>query len=117
MRGPPAFLSSFRSDGDIACFLDRKSIEDARSARKLGLVLGTLGRQGNPLILSRLQAALSAAGKEHILLLLSELSPAKVLMCIVDCMMVLDSIVACVTVGYVLGCGSVDSGCMPTVVH
>jgi diphthamide biosynthesis enzyme Dph1/Dph2-like protein len=56
----------------------RSAIETARSARKFGVVLGTLGRQGNPQIVSRLQAALAAAGKSYIVLLLSELSVAKV---------------------------------------
>lgn len=55
-----------------------KVIDQARAATKFGLILGTLGRQGNHAIVGRLQAALTAAGKSHFLLLLSEITPAKV---------------------------------------
>jgi len=55
----------------------RDAIARARPARRWGVVLGTLGRQGNPAILERIQAALDRAGKDHFLLLLSEVFPAK----------------------------------------
>lgn len=55
----------------------KSSIDRAASARTFGIVLGTLGRQGNPAILHRLQDKIKAAGKESFVLLLSELSPAK----------------------------------------
>ncbi len=42
-----------------------------------GVVLGTLGRQGNPAILSRIEERLNAHGKDYIIILLSELSPTK----------------------------------------
>jgi 2-(3-amino-3-carboxypropyl)histidine synthase len=43
-----------------------------------GIILGTLGRQGNPAILERLRGAIRAAGAEDpFLLLLSEVTPAK----------------------------------------
>jgi 2-(3-amino-3-carboxypropyl)histidine synthase len=56
----------------------QEAIARAAGARRFGLVLGTLGRQGNPAILERLEAKLAAAGKQYFTLLLSELSPAKV---------------------------------------
>jgi len=49
----------------------------AREAKRFGLVLGTLGRQGNPAILEHLIALLSALHIEHVVVLLSELFPAK----------------------------------------
>lgn len=45
--------------------------------RTFGVILGTLGRQGNPAIMARLEAKLAAAGKTHFVMLLSEISPAK----------------------------------------
>ena len=57
--------------------LRQAAIERARGARKWGVILGTLGRQGNPAILRRVEAALEAAGKEHFVLLLTEIFPAK----------------------------------------
>jgi len=38
----------------------------ARRARRWGLVLGTLGRQGNPGVLAHLQAVLIKHGLEHV---------------------------------------------------
>ena len=57
--------------------LRRSAIDTARSATRWGLVLGTLGRQGNPDVLRHLQQMLEAAGCTHITLLLSEVFPAK----------------------------------------
>jgi len=56
----------------------RKSfVEAARSAKRWGIVLGTLGRQGNPKILERLQHVFKEKGCSTFLLLLSEMFPAK----------------------------------------
>ena len=49
----------------------------SRSAETFGIVLGTLGRQGNPAIVQRIQSLLRAARKRYFLLLLSEITPAK----------------------------------------
>lgn len=54
-----------------------RAISEASRARKFGLVLGTLGRQGNPAILSFLEEKLTQLGKEYITILLSEIFPAK----------------------------------------
>ena len=40
----------------------RRAVEAARSASSFGLVLGTLGRQGNPRILEHLQGLLTKRG-------------------------------------------------------
>ena len=45
------------------------AIEAARPARRWGLVLGTLGRQGNPAILGHLRRVLKRAGKKCLLVL------------------------------------------------
>ena len=53
-------------------------IEEAKKAKKWGIVLGTLGRQGNELILERLEEVMKRRGVEYDVLLLSELSDAVV---------------------------------------
>lgn len=57
------------------------AIARAATAKTFGVILGTLGRQGNPGILQRLLAKLDAAGRDHFVLLLSEIMPAKVRRC------------------------------------
>jgi hypothetical protein len=49
----------------------RAAIEAAAGARCWGLVLGTLGRQGNPRILAQLQGLLQAQGRQCVTVLLS----------------------------------------------
>lgn len=46
-------------------------------ARTYGILLGTLGRQGNPSIVKRIQALLRKHDKQYFLMLLSEITPAK----------------------------------------
>ena len=56
----------------------RKSmVERAARAAKWGVVLGTLGRQGNPAILEHLEKRLKECGKEYVVLLISEMNPQK----------------------------------------
>jgi 2-(3-amino-3-carboxypropyl)histidine synthase len=43
----------------------RRMVERARQARSFGIVLGTLGRQGNPAILSHLEGRMAQAGVAH----------------------------------------------------
>eukprot|EP00934_Nitzschia_sp_Nitz4_P001255 Nitzschia sp. Nitz4//scaffold202_size38995//3482//4762//NITZ4_007627-RA/size38995-processed-gene-0.36-mRNA-1//1//CDS//3329541369//1255//frame0 len=54
-----------------------QAIEKARSAQVFGILLGTLGRQGNPGILSRIRDQLRAKGKKSFVVLVSEIAPAK----------------------------------------
>ena len=42
----------------------RKAIETARHAQQFGLILGTLGRQGNPRILDHLQGIMKQKGMQ-----------------------------------------------------
>lgn len=53
------------------------NIEKARSAKTFGIVLGTLGRQGNPAILSHVRQILRANRKTYFVMLLSEIIPTK----------------------------------------
>ena len=43
----------------------RRAIEGAQRAPRWGLILGTLGRQGNPRILGHLQSVLAQRGIQH----------------------------------------------------
>lgn len=55
----------------------RAAIAAARKAQTWGLILGSLGRQGNPHTLSRIEARLASRGIPCVTLLLSEIFPAK----------------------------------------
>uniref|UniRef100_A0A671N7R3 2-(3-amino-3-carboxypropyl)histidine synthase subunit 1 n=1 Tax=Sinocyclocheilus anshuiensis TaxID=1608454 RepID=A0A671N7R3_9TELE len=54
-----------------------QAIESARSAQRWGLILGTLGRQGNPKILEHLESRLESLGRSFTRVLLSEIFPGK----------------------------------------
>lgn len=53
------------------------SIEEAKKAKFVGIILGSLGRQGNTDLLNRLENNLKAAKIEYVVLLLSEIFPDK----------------------------------------
>jgi len=55
----------------------RNMVERARQARSWGIVLGTLGRQGNPAILEHLEGRMRDAGVSYTVFLISEMNPAK----------------------------------------
>ncbi|KAN0041294.1 hypothetical protein ACTFIV_003831 [Dictyostelium citrinum] len=55
----------------------RDAIETASKAKKFGIILGTLGRQGSPKILDHLEQLLKSKGKDYTTVLLSEIFPAK----------------------------------------
>lgn len=57
--------------------LRRSAIATARTAQKWGLILGTLGRQGNPHTLTAIEEKLKQQGKEYVVLLMSEIFPGK----------------------------------------
>ncbi|ESO97944.1 hypothetical protein LOTGIDRAFT_153055 [Lottia gigantea] len=54
-----------------------QAVEKASQAKKIGIILGTLGRQGSPKILQHLQEKICDCNKESITVLLSEIFPAK----------------------------------------
>lgn len=53
------------------------AIQSAKSGQVFGILLGTLGRQGNPGILARIRDRLRAHGKKSFIMLVSEITPAK----------------------------------------
>lgn len=66
--------------------LRKEAIERGRHATRIGLVMGTLGRQGSPRIVDRLTRLIKGAGKTVTLFLMSEIFPSKLaLIDDVDC--------------------------------
>lgn len=57
--------------------LRKHAIAVGREAKKYGLILGTLGRQGKPEIMEYLEKCIREAGKESVIVLLSEIFPGK----------------------------------------
>lgn len=74
----PKVLSIEKYDLPQMMEIRSDAIAKAKSAQKFGIILGTLGRQGNPLILDRLKALLQQRGKQFFVILLSEIFPDKV---------------------------------------
>jgi len=60
--------------------LRRQAIRTARTARKWGLILGSLGRQGNPHTMALIEKRLGDMGIPWVNLLLSEIFPGKLAM-------------------------------------
>ncbi|KAI3890879.1 hypothetical protein MKW92_053270 [Papaver armeniacum] len=56
----------------------KNAIAKAREAKSWGLVLGTLGRQGNPRVLDRLQEKMRERGFIWTVVLMSEISPTRI---------------------------------------
>ncbi len=52
-------------------------IEQAAKGKTWGLILGTLGRQGHPVVMSHLEEKIVASGRQVVKLLLSEIFPQK----------------------------------------
>ncbi|KAJ1911274.1 Diphthamide biosynthesis protein 1 [Tieghemiomyces parasiticus] len=57
--------------------LRRQAIETARKAQTFGLILGTLGRQGSPVVMKEIEQKLLERGKSFVTVLLSEIFPDK----------------------------------------
>lgn len=70
------FLEEYDHKGMKEC--RRNAILKAREAKNWGIVLGTLGRQGNPRILDRLEKKMTEKGLDWTVVLMSELSPARI---------------------------------------
>lgn len=56
------------------------AVKIASNAKKIGLILGALGRQGNPVTLNNLETKLSAKGIQVVKIILSEIFPQKLSM-------------------------------------
>ncbi|KAM0801523.1 diphthamide biosynthesis protein 1 [Usnea florida] len=66
--------------------LRRQAIASAKKAKKWGLILGSLGRQGNPHTITMIENTLTERGIPFINLLLSEIFPGKLaMMSDIDC--------------------------------
>ncbi|XP_074334443.1 uncharacterized protein LOC141671905 [Apium graveolens] len=70
------FLEEYDHKGMKEC--RKNAILKARDAKNWGIVLGTLGRQGNPRILDRLVKKMTEKGLDWTVVLMSELSPARI---------------------------------------
>jgi 2-(3-amino-3-carboxypropyl)histidine synthase len=70
-------LSEEVYDNGMMHDIRRNAIQKAVLASKFGIILGTLGRQGNPAILQRVRQLLTKHKKQSIVMLLSEISPQK----------------------------------------
>jgi hypothetical protein len=57
--------------------MNRVAITSVKCCRVFGLILGTLGRQGNIRLYDRLRDRLNAEGRSVILLLMAEINPLK----------------------------------------
>merc|ERR1711916_84577 len=55
----------------------KNAVETAKGARKFGIILGTLGRQGSPRVLAHLEERMRAKGILYTVVLLSEIFPQK----------------------------------------
>lgn len=55
----------------------KKAIDEAKKAKRFGLILGTLGRQGSTKVLKHLEKRLQHYNKEAVIILLSEIFPKK----------------------------------------
>jgi len=73
----PRVLTRERYDHRGMRDVRRRMVERARGARLWGVVMGTLGRQGNPRVVDAVREKLRAQGKELVTVLVSEVSPQK----------------------------------------
>lgn len=64
-------------DHDLMRSTRKDAIEIAKNAKLFGVILGTLGRQGNPKVLDHIENRLKASNRECIIILLSEIFPDK----------------------------------------
>lgn len=67
-------------DQDQMVKVRQDAINTARKAKRVGLILGALGRQGNPQTLDRLEKVFTGAGIEVVKIILSEIFPQKLAM-------------------------------------
>lgn len=55
----------------------KRAIDQAKNARRIGLILGTLGRQGSAKVMKHIEERINFHNRESSLILLSEIFPAK----------------------------------------
>nr|MBE5724775.1 putative diphthamide biosynthesis protein 1 [Cucujiformia] len=64
-------------DFDTMNSIRKKSVDESRSSSKFGVIMGTLGRQGNPKVVEHLRKRLEDLNKKSVVILLSEVFPRK----------------------------------------
>lgn len=69
-----------RYDHEDMHSLRKHAIETAKKAKRFGLILGTLGRQGSTSILEHMEVKLKERGCDYTIILLSEIFPGKLAM-------------------------------------
>ncbi|KAG0303382.1 Diphthamide biosynthesis protein 1, partial [Dissophora globulifera] len=69
-----------RYDHEDMHSLRKHAIETAKKAKRFGLILGTLGRQGSTSILEHMETKLKERGCDYTIILLSEIFPGKLAM-------------------------------------
>nr|MBE5724779.1 putative diphthamide biosynthesis protein 1 [Cucujiformia] len=55
----------------------KKSVDESKTANRFGIIMGTLGRQGNPNVVEHLRQRLKEKNKQVLIILLSEVFPKK----------------------------------------
>ncbi|CAO3611796.1 unnamed protein product [Cunninghamella echinulata] len=66
-----------RYDHEEMQSLRKHAVKIGQQAKKYGLILGTLGRQGKPQVMEYLESCIQEQGKESVIVLLSEIFPGK----------------------------------------
>ncbi|XP_059479942.1 2-(3-amino-3-carboxypropyl)histidine synthase subunit 1 [Neocloeon triangulifer] len=64
-------------DHEMMLSFRKESVDKSIKAGTFGLILGTLGRQGNPTVLSNLEKSITKSNLESVVVLLSEIFPQK----------------------------------------
>nr|MBE5724746.1 putative diphthamide biosynthesis protein 1 [Cucujiformia] len=64
-------------DFDTMNSIRKKCVDESRSSGKFGVIMGTLGRQGNPNVVEHLRKRLEDSNKKTVVILLSEVFPKK----------------------------------------
>nr|MBE5724748.1 putative diphthamide biosynthesis protein 1 [Cucujiformia] len=64
-------------DYDLMNSIRKKSVDDSKNAGRFGVIMGTLGRQGNPNVVERMRKRLDDSNKKSVTILLSEVFPKK----------------------------------------
>nr|MBE5724765.1 putative diphthamide biosynthesis protein 1 [Cucujiformia] len=64
-------------DYDLMTSIRKECIDMSKTSEKFGIVMGTLGRQGNPNVVDRMRRRLTEVKKQSVIILLSEIFPKK----------------------------------------
>nr|MBE5724745.1 putative diphthamide biosynthesis protein 1 [Cucujiformia] len=64
-------------DYDLMNSIRKKCVEDSKNSGTFGIIMGTLGRQGNPNVVEHLRKRLEENNKKAVIILLSEVFPKK----------------------------------------